>query len=344
MSDEFTVTTDPDELKEGLFGQVLLHAFVVLPHLDARGLQPSWAIRSTLYGSPVDGVVLPGVLDLAYATPAGPGPSVPLHRLIARFGSTLGDDWTALSRLWSRYFRMPPRLVRAADSQGSLDDALGVHYRGNDKGTGNWDSNPVSHDDMTLIVQDALRKRPGLARVFVATDDYGFVSHLEQRLARPVVNLGRVTFHLDASDAGSATERADRAMLDCLLLSRCASVLLNSSALSAFTKILRPELEVRRCAASMFFTDVPYFPVAFIPVYTSDDPAVREILSRTMANDWRQSPRAAKFIGFAARPRFRAWDFAWSVAGFVDRMLRRRPAGLRPDPLGRTLLGRRPQT
>jgi hypothetical protein len=343
MRSEFTITTGEDELDQGLFGQVLLHAFVVLPYLSARGLRPAWAVRSKLYGAAPDYVVLPGVLDLAYEPAMQGGVSVPLWRLIQRFGSTLGDDWVELSRVWNEYFRIPLRIRHAADAQGSFANALGVHYRGNDKGQGNWDSNPVSHEDMAVIVQDALARRPDLERVFVATDDYAFVSHLERSVAIPVINLGAVTFHLATVGTEGGNDRADRAMLDCVLLSRCAQVLLNSSALSAFAKILNPGLEIYRCAASMWFTDVPYFPVAFIPTYASDSPAVRSVMARTMAKDWRDAPQASKFEGFAARPRFRAASMGWTLAEQVDRFLGRRPAGLRPDRLGRTLAGLRPR-
>ena len=120
-------------------------------------------------------------------------------------------------------------------------------------------------------------------------------------------------------------------------------VLLNSSALSAFGKILNPDLEIYRCAASMRFTDVPYFPVAFIPVYVSDSPLVRSVMSRTMANDWRLAADASTFTGFVSKPRFAMWAMAWSLAERIDRLLRRFPAGLRDDRLGRTLIGLRPR-
>lgn len=339
MHCQFTLTTDEDELREGLFGQVLLYAFEILPYLSARGLKPNWAIRSKLYGTAPDYVVVPGVVDLAYDPPSPAGPAIPLSRLRQRFVHALGDDWAALGRLWSEYFRIPARVLAAADAQGSLADTLGVHYRGNDKMGTHWDSNQVSHDDMTLVIVDALKRRPDLVRVFLATDDYGFVEHLRARLDVEVVNLGRVKSHLAAPGTDDVTDRSDRALLDCVLLSRCKMVLLNSSALSAFSKVLNPSLEIYRCAASMMFTDVPYFPVAYVPVYASDDAAVQEVMARTMVNDWRTSPLAPTFLRFAARPRFRRWAMAWSLAERVDSLFGRQPPGLRPGRLGRTLAG-----
>ena len=204
MHDDFTITTTADELDQGLFGQLFLHAFAVLPYLSARGLHPSWSIRSKLYGTAPDYRVVPGVLDIAYDTATPVTSAVPLARLIRRFAHTLGDDWVGVSRLWNEYFRIPRRILDAADAQGPLANALGVHYRGHDKGQGNWDSNPVTHDDMTVIVQDALERRPDIERIFVATDDHTFVSHLERHVAVPVLNLGAVTFHLAAGPAERA--------------------------------------------------------------------------------------------------------------------------------------------
>jgi hypothetical protein len=119
------------------------------------------------------------------------------------------------------------------------------------------------------------------------------------------------------------TTEADRAVIDCLALSRCAVVLNTSSALSAFSKVLNPDLEIYRCAASKMFADIPYFPIAYIPRYESDDVVVAEILARTMADDWLSNPAARRFrkkFAFKSRAPFRA----------LFRRMRKRVRNLRP--------------
>ena len=243
-----------------------------------------------------DGPTIPGVVDIAYPLAAAPGADVDLAYVRDRHCAVLGSDWPALHQLWTSYFRVPDRIVRAADALGPLHDVLGVHYRGNDKHTASWDTNPVSHEDCLAIVADFAASRPDLTRLFVASDDGSFAGALAVHLDREVINLGDPGFHKDAAPRGDAEARADAAMLDCLLLSRCAVVLLTSSAVSAFAKVLRPELEIYRCAASKMFADIPYFPVAYIPKYRSADAAVQAVVDCLMNDEWTGDPRTGPFL------------------------------------------------
>lgn len=303
------IVTEPDELQEGLFGQVFLYLFEVLPYLHARGARPDWAIKASHYGGPTDDALIPGVLDLAYV-PEPPSRDVRLADLRERHCSRLGDDWEGLHRIWSTYFRTPQRIEAEADLLGPLDDVLGVHYRGTDKITASWDTNPVTHADMAAIIKDFQLRRPALKRVFVASDDNSFAGYLETQIDAPVINLGKVDFHKAGDPAVDNRRKADRALLDCVVLSRCGAVLKSSSALSGFTKVLRPSLEIYRCAASKLFADIPYFPVAYIPPYQSDDPDIQAILARLMQDDWSaQRPKP----NFTAKPRFRRRALKWGV-------------------------------
>ena len=58
---------------------------------------------------------------------------------------------------------------------------------------------------------------------------------------------------------------------DSLLLSKCKIVLKCQSALSAFSKIFNPDLEIYRITCCKLFSKVPYFPEAYIPKYIIKD-------------------------------------------------------------------------
>jgi hypothetical protein len=68
---------------------------------------------------------------------------------------------------------------------------------------------------------------------------------------------------------------------------------------------INPSLESYRVSASKLFTNIPYFPVAFIPRLTSDDARCRSILDRQMDGDWTDDPEALAKFGepFGARVR-----------------------------------------
>ncbi|WP_375403466.1 hypothetical protein [uncultured Sphingomonas sp.] len=303
------IVSQADELPEGLFGQVILYVFEVLPYLRQRGSFPDWSIKSRFYGGDQT-MTIPGVLDLAYR----PGPvtdDVPLSLLRDRHCSQLGNDWRALNELWSAYFRVPDRVERKADELGSTERTLGVHYRGTDKLAAAWDTNPVERSDMTAIINDFLHRRPEIDRIFVATDDDVFAGHLRHQVDREVIDLGPVGFHKTDGEQSEGLAKADRALLDCVVLSRCRAVLKTSSALSAFTKVLKPELEIYRCAASKLFADIPYFPVAFIPLYRSDNPEIAAILSRLMSDDWTEAVSTPST--FRSKPRNMKRELKWAA-------------------------------
>lgn len=298
------IETKPEELFDGgLFGQAILWSFEILPFLFSRGIFPEWRIRSALYGRACDDLVIPGVLDLAYQVEPGPKKEIDLigFRNIRRHA--LGNDWSGLSALWKAYFRVPDRIENEANRIGPLSDTIGVHYRGNDKQIALWDSNPVSHGDFLAIIRQFCIERPRLQRIFLATDDSNFYPFLKENISLEVMYFGGVGFHKDELSIKLKEAKTDRAMLDCVLLSRCSVVLLTSSALSSFAKVLNPQLEIYRVAASKLFDiNAPYFPAAYIPVYASDAPEISALVDRLMIGDWTQSARAPRFkVPFTSR-------------------------------------------
>src|SRR5919202_5709487 len=89
------VTCEADELMEGLFGQVFLWVFEVLPFLAKNSQLPAMDIKSMRYGPAPGYTVIPGVLDLAYSPPEHVKTRVALNQLRDRHGYVLGNDWDA---------------------------------------------------------------------------------------------------------------------------------------------------------------------------------------------------------------------------------------------------------
>ncbi len=336
MSKPLRIISDPEELEQGLFGQVFYHLLQVLPYLHERELFPCWHVRTKHYGDAPDYLTIPGVLDIAYTMPSGPFHTISLAELRRRHSHVLGNDWASLNRLWSAYFRIPGRVLDAATAIPLPKRALGVHFRGTDKQTATWDSNPISQEQYLALITEFLSTRSDFEAIFAATDEFSFVEKLRGAFALPVITMGEVDFHMSATHKTTRAEKADRAMLDCVLLSRCACVVETSSALPSFAKLFNPELEIYRCAASKLFgkyyTNMPYFPVAHIPILPVQSAASREILGNTMMDDWTGKPEVAQYrANFIASPRWprnhRLFQAAEGLG--VDKILGRLVTGYR---------------
>ena len=295
MHTRIRISTRPDQLREGLFGQVFLWVFEILPYLDRQGIFPAWAIRSPLYGDGEDTVVIPGLLEPSYDTAAEHYQEVNLLDLRERQTVNLGNDWVYLSALWNKYFRWPERIRRRANDFPSLDRALGIHYRGTDKNRALEETNYVSPDDFLALVRDFVATHPDIDTIFVASDENDFAGRVQsQHPSLRIVYSGPVTHH-KSSLAGSAREKGDHALLDCWMLSRCRYLLKCQSALSGFAKILNPQLEAYRVSANKlahWSWGIPYFPDAYLPKLTSENAACREILTQLLAGDWTEDPLA----------------------------------------------------
>ena len=310
MTDKIRITNTPEQLQEGLFGQVFLWVFEILPYLDREGILPAWAIRSTLYGTPDDFTVIPGLLEINYDAGAGNFQDVNLLDLRAREVVTLGSDWEYNARLWRKYFRWPARVIRRADEFPQLRQALGLHYRGTDKNKSLVETNYVSPEDFLALVRDFVATHPDLATIYVASDEAAFVEKVRsQHPTLRILNSGAVTHHKTAT-AENNFAKGDHALLDCLLLSRCRYLLKCQSALSGFAKILNPQLEAYRLSANKLAPwcfGNPYFPDAFLPKLTSQNPECQKILARLLAGDWMEDRAAMKKFGgvFQYKPRKR---------------------------------------
>lgn len=297
------ITSMPEDLVEGLFGQVFLWIFEILPYLDERGIRPAWAIRSKLYGShDEDNIVIPGLVELNYE-PGNPDfgfDDLSLLQLRDRGVAILGSDWQYLSCLWNRYFRIPERIVSRANGFPSLDAALGLHYRGTDKNKALDETNYVSEADFMTLTGDFLDSHPEVRIIFIASDEASFVEMLRGRYVEyQIVSSGEATHHKELTGC-AGSEKGDHAMLDCVLLSRCKYLLKCQSALSGFAKVLNPEIEAYRISANKlpdWNREIPYFPDGYLPKYCSSTPKVQTILDRLFVDDWTSDQAVFKRFG-----------------------------------------------
>lgn len=304
-----TIFTREQDLREGLFGGVFLFMLEVLPLLHERGIRPHWRIDTACYGNVVPDVLEPVDPDEAVL------PEIPLTSLRDLDRRAMGGDFEGISRLWSSYFRPAPAVLEEADRvDPGLDRALGIHYRGRDKLKASWDTNPIDREDFVSIVVDRIAADPVFDRCLIAGDDQVFIDLARRRIDLPVTVLDAGEGHKSPRSAGRSGARGLMAFRDAILLSRCRSILQTSSALPSFARVLRPEVDCRRCAASKWFGEIPYFPVAYIPPHQPEDPRLRSVVEKAMQDDW----------SVAAGVESSVWDSAHLPRSAIARPVARR--------------------
>ena len=288
-----TIIQSKNEMTEGLFGQVLLFLFEVVPILEKENVDVStlfWEVSTTNYGD-----IFPKVLEFR-ADLSKDGPSAfhnvrglfDLRRQIPQY--VLGDDFERLHQLFFKYFRIPDALELQACSY-HLDGFLGLHFRGTDKTTDSGMNAPISRSEFYVIVDAYLRCNPPVRGIFLATDEKEILLHfLENYPGIPLLSSRNFSESLFWKGASDVEKNAREAMVDMLCLSKCETVLKISSALSSFSKLINPKVKMYRINALKMFTDIPYFPDAYIPLLPLREEYGEEcnaLLARLQAPEWR---------------------------------------------------------
>ena len=291
------ITTNPSVLTEGLFGQIALHVFEILPILYQKRIFPDWKITSLVYGTEPDFTVIPGIFDINYRIKNTKTRDIDLRDLSNHFFSALGNQWEDLHNLWNTYFCIPYRIVKYLDMFGDLSHSLGLHYRGTDKNLDFKQTNPVHYTDFLTLVKDFINNHSDIDTIFIASDESAIKQAINKKYQdKRIIDTGK-TGYFRSHERASAYPKGDHALLDCLLLSKCKYLIKNQSALSGFAKVFNPKLEAYRIAANKFCWGIPYFPDAYISPLTSENPKCKKILKRLFEDDWTQNKKAWEKFG-----------------------------------------------
>jgi len=287
----YTTIYSNNEMTEGLFGMVILFMFEVLPILEMDNVDVSklkWFIKTTNYGA-----IFPKILeynseyiecDLNNLTNGTK--LFDIRKESIQY--VLGDDFENLNKLFFKYFKIPQELENIANSY-NLSDYLGLHFRGTDKTTDPAMNQPVTKIDFCKIA-DSYIINNNIKKIFLATDETDLFDYFKNKYT-DIHFLTSRNFkkNLFWRGNGDVFENAKEAMIDMLCLSKCDTVIKVSSALSAFSKLINPNLKIYRVNALKMFGDIPYFPDAYIPLLeknTSYTGECNEILNKIQSNDW----------------------------------------------------------
>lgn len=126
--------------------------------------------------------------------------------------------------------------------------ALGVHYRGTDKRA---EAPRLPYAHVKRAIDGFLTDNPRFDCLFVSSDEQGFVDFIgnEFKHSLPVVchddrERSSTDVAVHRSRSGDRFRKAEEAVMNCLLLSRCRALMKTASILSGWSKLFNPGLEV----------------------------------------------------------------------------------------------------
>jgi hypothetical protein len=125
---------------------------------------------------------------------------------------------------------------------------LGIHYRGTDKRA---EAPPVPYSHLRKSIDDFLKRSSQFDCLFVSSDEQSCVDFIENEFKRTLP----VFYHDDQertktktaihrSKSGDRFRKAEEAVVNCLLLSKCGALIKTASFLSGWSKLFNPELPV----------------------------------------------------------------------------------------------------
>jgi hypothetical protein len=125
---------------------------------------------------------------------------------------------------------------------------LGIHYRGTDKSA---EATPVLYPEFKKSICRFLDQNSRFNCLFVSSDEQNFVDFIEDEFRHtfPVFyhddhERSKTEVAIHRSKLGDRYKKAEEAVLNCLLLSKCNALIKNASFLSAWSKLFNPDLPV----------------------------------------------------------------------------------------------------
>jgi hypothetical protein len=155
----------------------------------------------------------------------------------------------AAAALLARHVRVRPHLIDEVERfwrdhvPGSR--MVGIHYRGTDKAE---ESPAVPYKSVAVAARQALTAAGDRGQMFVATDEQAFLDYMLECFPGQIV-YRQMRRSVDGrpihKSPGEGFQNGANAVVDCLLLSKCAALIRTDSNLGMIASLFNPDLPVR---------------------------------------------------------------------------------------------------
>jgi hypothetical protein len=293
---ELVIYSNKYDLKQGMFGQALIWFLEVLNDLEQTAAITNeskvvFDINAEAYDNIIPTFVQPKIMYNSSEFKQPKLLDMTEYFMKSKKTSFEFDEssFADANRLWNKYFEFSDDVLKRTP-QFDGPNTLGLHYRGTDKNVQYNEANAITQQEFIEIVLDFLVHNPGIKYIYCCSDEQSFVKNLRAVLPYNVGvieyirerTVENVALHrLTASDQFDKELKYDltlSAFVDMLALSRCSVVLKTNSALSAFSKIINPDLQIYTANAMK----ERWFPTGVVRPYKTNTKKINDILKKTM--------------------------------------------------------------
>lgn len=276
-----------DNMNFGLYGQILLWVLEILPYLEKNNINPIWDISSPYYGNIFGKYILPLYI------PDSDNNIVTLTEIKTNYAQHFENDFYNASRLWKKFFSFSNDVYDKVEyfiQDIDMERTLGLHYRGTDKI--DTEGGYINSEIFINIVDDYLSKNESkIDNIIIFSDEKvvlnDLFTHFEDKYKVYFDYDFFISKNEDLLFSNNIKNNIDvdkhllNTLRDMIVLSKCKVILKTSSQLSAWPKIINPEVEIYR--VSSFIHD--WFPDSRIPLYKSDNENISILLSNLYKNE-----------------------------------------------------------
>lgn len=288
---DYIIVSYKNELIEGMYGQSLIWLLEILNDLQSTNLindssKLIFDVNAYRYDNIIPTFIVP---KQQYDTSQLNYPNI-LNIRGYKSSKKMDFDFNVKSfetahKIWDKYFTLSPTIEKRIPTFNSYE-TLGIHFRGTDKTLDLEETNAITQDEFIVVVKDYLDNNHQIKNLYCCSDEDNFINKIKSEFK----NLNILQYDQKrATDISIALHKnipsyykaghTIAAIVDMIALSRCKTILKTSSAMSAFAKIINPNVELLSCSA----TKKLWFPVGVVNIYKSSNPDVNEILNRTQS-------------------------------------------------------------
>ena len=200
------------------------------------------------------------------------------------------ESFEKTNKIFNKYFKFNDFIIDEINKMNINSKTLGVHYRGTDKNYDTNQANFLTIKEMILFVKDYMENND-IEQIFCCSDEQSFINEIDMLYPNKVIEFKQLRSNISSTygffrnghrqNSNMMDKLTYSCIIDMLALSKCATIIKTSSALSSFSKILNPSLKLYTVSAMKR----PWFPAAVAERYKSESEEIMKILKRTMIND-----------------------------------------------------------